>query len=426
MKQRIHILLALLLLPGATAAFETNGRVWPDMPIPYWVNPSGCPVLPSGMTFADIVAEAAAQWCSVPCASVSFEYMGTTSAGLAEDGQNTFLCIAENWNCGAGAAGCNVWIPKPVGEPPENDIAINADELVWVEGGPDATQTGAIDPVSVMAHEIGHMLGLAHSPDPFATMYYGSLPNGVQATISGDDRAGICSLYPSGAPGCTSEDDCGTDETCRDIQGLSVCDELHDGPGAFCNKSYIDCEGMCWVSFFECTQVCLFTNAGYTDGYCTPLCETGDCPDGFTCQYFAQPDVHVCVRDGPAADGGDGDDGEEGGVDGGTDGQDAGADACGDGDSGAAEEGGWVEDGTDDAGAGADESGPDAGSDDGNAGRPGGGCGCGSGAGGLMPILLLVAALARGAVLRRRRTLAAISKMIQFSASSGRSAGDTR
>ncbi|HUU03667.1 MAG TPA: matrixin family metalloprotease [Myxococcota bacterium] len=306
MRRLLFTALFTLIQAGSSFGFETNGHLWPQMPIHYWINPSGCPILPSGKTFEELVAEAAAQWSSQPCATVSFELSGTTTAGLEPDGQSTFLCIAQDWNCGAGAAGCNIWIPRAAGETPENDIALNADTLEWVEGGPDATQTGSIDPVAVLTHEIGHMLGLAHSADPYASMYYGTLPNAIQATLDGDDRAGICSLYPSGAPGCATDADCGDDQACVDIQGQMVCDDMHDGPGALCSKTHIDCADMCWVSFFECSQVCLFTAADYTQGYCAPLCNDKQCPPDFHCVYLSQYDVNVCFVDEGSEDGGDG------------------------------------------------------------------------------------------------------------------------
>lgn len=367
--------LVTLGLSFPAAAYEVNGHHWPEMPIRLWVNPQGCPVMDGTKDIEWVVARAAEQWSQPPCSAVRFELAGSTAAGLEPDGQSTILCIDHDWNCGAGAAGCSLWIPRGPGETPENDIALNAAELSWRDGGPDATQSGIIDPVGVLAHELGHMLGLAHSPDPFATMYYGTLPNGLQATIAGDDRAGICALYPSGQPGCLDDADCGADGLCTDIAGQRVCDERHDEAGAFCSKTFIDCAGMCWVSFFECQQVCLFTAFDYSEGYCAPLCDPPACPAGFHCVYLSQYDVSVCFL-GDDPDGGDGDGGAGDGGDGGV--LDAGDGGTADGQDGAsADEAHAPDDGGADAGADA----LDAGSDGGGDGHPGepGGCGCGSG-----------------------------------------------
>ena len=302
-----------LALASTASAFGTNGRQWPNMPIPYYVNESACPDLPDGLTFTEILRQATATWEAVSCANVQFIYQGPTEAVWAADDQNTFFCIGEGWAFGPGSAGATLWIPKEEGEPMEADIAINADSLTWVVGGPDATRTDAIDPLGVMTHELGHFLGLAHTPEPFATMYYGQLPNGMNSTLDADDRAGICSIYPSGQMECANDTDCDERQHCGDISDIPVCIDEHDGPGAFCSKDYIDCEGMCWVSFYECSQLCLFTTLDFTEGYCAPLCGETACPTGFVCQYVESHDVDICFIDPDPTDGGT-EDGNDGGL----------------------------------------------------------------------------------------------------------------
>ena len=83
----------------------------------------------------------------------------------------------------------------------------------------------------MITHELGHWLGLAHSPDPYATMYYALLPNGIQASLAGDDKAGVCSLYPNGTDECETDDDCQEGFQCAGFKGLPACDEIHDEAG---------------------------------------------------------------------------------------------------------------------------------------------------------------------------------------------------
>ncbi len=303
-------------LSFGSKAFETNGRHWESMPIPYYINPSNCPVLDSGESIYDIIQAAWKNWSDVPCALVDASFMGYTDATWESDGKNTIFCVDHDWSYTPKAAGATLWIPTEPGQPNEVDLALNAADFTWRMGGADATITDVIDPVAVVTHELGHWLGLGHSADPFATMYYAYLPNGIGSTLAADDEAGICTLYPSGAVMCNTQDDCDDGYSCIEIEQVPVCQQPHDGPGAPCSKDYINCDGMCWVSFFECSQLCFFTKIDYSDGYCAPLCNDSECPDGFICQYFSQADVNICVtgqsEQDAGIDGVDGADGQDG------------------------------------------------------------------------------------------------------------------
>lgn len=62
--------------------------------------------------------------------------------------------------------------------------------------GPGSTPYSQIDLQSVVAHELGHVLGLGHSSNAAATMYYAlSFGNDSKRTLHQDDINGICYLY---------------------------------------------------------------------------------------------------------------------------------------------------------------------------------------------------------------------------------------
>lgn len=82
------------------------------------------------------------------------------------------------------------------GEIYDADMEINA------TGGNLSTSTtvpaNGFDLLSVITHEAGHFLGLAHATESSATMFASYRP-GTSAlrTLSADDIAGICAIYPS-------------------------------------------------------------------------------------------------------------------------------------------------------------------------------------------------------------------------------------
>jgi hypothetical protein len=54
---------------------------------------------------------------------------------------------------------------------------------------------------SIITHEAGHFLGLAHSETPAATMYPDYKPSSIDLrSLDPDDVLGICTIYPAGGP----------------------------------------------------------------------------------------------------------------------------------------------------------------------------------------------------------------------------------
>jgi len=84
------------------------------------------------------------------------------------------------------------------GEIFDADMEINSSDHTIVADGtvPDAGPDGgaAYDLRSIMTHEAGHFLGLAHSPLKDAVMYAFYQPGSTSLTP--DDVSGICSIYP--------------------------------------------------------------------------------------------------------------------------------------------------------------------------------------------------------------------------------------
>jgi hypothetical protein len=87
------------------------------------------------------------------------------------------------------------------GEIFDADIELNsADYTIEPLDAPPAT-SDTFDLQTILTHETGHFLGLAHSPSPSAVMYASGDSNGSTAkrALTANDVRGICAIYPPNA-----------------------------------------------------------------------------------------------------------------------------------------------------------------------------------------------------------------------------------
>jgi hypothetical protein len=108
-------------------------------------------------------------------------------------GNANIVVIRATWNGDVSALGyTTVTTNKETGEILDADIEINGSAQLSMGPVP-----GKYDLQSIITHEAGHFLGLAHSKTAGATMSSVNVPGVNDLTsLDTDDIAGICAIYP--------------------------------------------------------------------------------------------------------------------------------------------------------------------------------------------------------------------------------------
>jgi hypothetical protein len=220
-----------------TSFTDANGRFWPDFAsfclalVDDAGNPTPTKVLPIWWrnacvsydvqrnaskqipydTAAAVVAAAFAKWTSATClvpdaeatrVSISARDLGPVDCGQVEynrfAGPNQHVIIFHDdiWpypndlNNTLGLT--TVTFDSETGEIYDADTEINATVPLSTDDPPSG-----YDLESIVTHEMGHFLGLAHSADPSATMWaFHTLGSTSMRELTDDDVAGLCSIYP--------------------------------------------------------------------------------------------------------------------------------------------------------------------------------------------------------------------------------------
>jgi hypothetical protein len=159
-----------------------------------------------------VAAQAFAAWSGASCgagnATIQAVDEGPVDCGVVgyvHDGPNQHVIVFrdDGWpynDPNNALALTTITYDETTGEIYDADMEINSHDFTIVADAP-ATPP-AYDLLSIFTHEAGHFLGLAHSTDSSAVMYTFYRPGST--SLTSDDVAGICSIYPADGTRSTS------------------------------------------------------------------------------------------------------------------------------------------------------------------------------------------------------------------------------
>ena len=192
---------------------DGSGRValsWRRQPIRLYLSTSirtPPPNIKAGSDVEGAVRRALGRWERVAGVRFSVAWAGerSASAGPVGDGVS-LITVADtpgnnSFFSGAIIGYTKLFFDRRTGEIAEADVIINPRQKFSTDGSP-----GTYDLETTLTHEVGHLLGLDHSPDPGSVMREGQAINGRRRgphlpgrELGTDDRAGARAIYGESA-----------------------------------------------------------------------------------------------------------------------------------------------------------------------------------------------------------------------------------
>lgn len=173
--------------------------------IPFAVNAGSFPFAEAAVV--RIAQKGFNDWAAVPSAFITFKDEGTTRISASPSDRRNAIVYDETGNIINAPEGTGViaiarlnW--NPAGLIVDADIIFNGRDFTFSIDD-NTTPENRVDLQGVMTHEIGHLLGLDHSPlvgtpSTRPTMYPYNTPEAPrqERSLEPDDHAGITAIYP--------------------------------------------------------------------------------------------------------------------------------------------------------------------------------------------------------------------------------------
>ena len=187
----------------------TEGLVlfWKSACVGYSVNSASTATIPLASA-TTVIAQAFSTWNAVACGAgnvgITTSNLGAVSCSEVRynpngPNQNVIVFRDDKWpysdvNNTLGLT--TVTFNADTGEIYDADMELNA--TVKNLSTSSTVPANGFDLLSVVTHEAGHFLGLAHATSATSTMYASYKPGtSTLRTLTPDDIAGVCDIYPS-------------------------------------------------------------------------------------------------------------------------------------------------------------------------------------------------------------------------------------
>ncbi len=197
------MVLALPVPAGAWVQSQSSKGAklsWSDSCLTMYINERGSDDVADDSELAEIEASFDT-WGAVSCSSFLIQFAGLTNlevtGHLKEDPSvNMVLFREKKWPYSTRpVAFTAVTYNVNTGEIYDADIEMNGEDYSFTTK-PDK-ETWKIDIQNTITHELGHVLGIDHTPNVEATMFDHAGPGEInKRTLEQDDIDAVCTLYP--------------------------------------------------------------------------------------------------------------------------------------------------------------------------------------------------------------------------------------